>query len=230
MAHARPGLSIFMSSPSTFKLYRAFTLLEMILALMITSMTVLTLYHFVSAQLAAIRGSSEIEAERETLNSVVHLLQTQMNAIPPGDDGTLTGKAFKFHGLSSDEITWRCPAGPGVLTTAAPGYYLVTLAVQPVEATSTETELGFRRQAVQGNSTSIDLGRGGAGGHYNWLSLVRPMAAVEIRYFDPQSHSWTDGWADPVRRPALLRVRLWRHANDEPLEAVISIPAARLTQ
>jgi hypothetical protein len=202
----------------------------MILSLMIISMTVLTLYHIVSAQLGAIRGSSEIESDRQTLDSVVHLLQTQMNEIPPGDDGTLTGKAFKFHGLSSDEITWRCPAGPGLLTTVAPGYYLVTLAVQPVEGNSTETELGFRHQAVQGNSASINLGRGGAGGHYNWLPLVRPMAAVEIRYYDPQSHSWTDAWADPLHRPALLRVRLWRHPNDLPLEAVIAIPAARLSQ
>jgi hypothetical protein len=197
---------------------------------MITAMTVLTLYHFVSVQLTAIRTSSELGSDRETLDTVVHFLRAQLNAVPPGDDGTLLGKAFKFHGLSSDEITWRCPGGDGVLTTAAPGYYLTTLVVQPVSEMSTETELGLRRQTVQGNSTSINQGRGGAGGHYNWLSVVRPMAAMEIRYFDPVAHSWADNWTDPLHRPALVRVRLWRHADDPPLEAVLDVPASRIVQ
>jgi hypothetical protein len=208
----------------------AFTLLEMILALMITSMTVLTLYHFVSVQLTGIRTSSELGRDRETHDSVVHFLLGQMNAVPPGDDGTLLGKAYKFRGLSADEITWRCPGGEGVLTTAAPGYYFTTLVVQPVSERSTETELGLRRQTVQGNSTAIDLGRGGSGGHYNWLSMVRPMAAMEIRYFDGKAKKWVDNWADAVNRPSLVRVRLWRHADDPPLEAVLDVPAARLIQ
>ena len=209
---------------------RAFTLLEMILALMITSMTVLTLYRFVSVQLTAIRTSSELGADRETLDTVVHFLRSQLNAVPPGDDGTLLGKAYKFHGLSSDEITWRCPGGEGVLTTAAPGYYLTTLAVQPVSETSIETELGLRRRTVQGNSTSIDLGRGGSGGHYNWLPVVRPMAAMEIRYFDATTHTWVDNWTDALHRPPLVRVRLWRHADDAPLEAVFDVPASHIVQ
>jgi hypothetical protein len=209
---------------------RAFTLLEMILALMITSMTVLTLYHFVSVQLTAIRTSSELGADRETLDSVVHFLRGQLNAVPPGDDGTLLGKAYKFHGLSADEITWRCPGGEGVFTTAAPGYYFATLVVQPVSERSTETELGLRRKVVEGNSTSIDLGRGGSGGHYNWLPLVRPMAAMEVRYFDGKAKKWVDNWNDNINRPSLVRVRLWRHADDPPLEAVLDIPAARLSQ
>jgi hypothetical protein len=215
---------------NNIKALRAFTLLEMILALMITSMTVLTLYHFVSVQLIAIRTSSELGADRETLDSVVHYVRAQLNAIPPGDDGNLQGKAYKFRGLSNDEMTWRCPGGPGVMTAAAPGYYLVTLTVQPVSERSTETELGLRRRTVEGNSTAIDLGRGGAGGHYNWLSLVRPMAALEIRYYDGKAHSWVDNWADAVNRPTLVRVRLWRHADDSPVEAVFDVPAARVSQ
>ncbi|HEY3897312.1 MAG TPA: prepilin-type N-terminal cleavage/methylation domain-containing protein [Chthoniobacter sp.] len=217
-------------NPKTVRRSQAFTLLEMILALMITSMTVLTLYHFVSVQLTAIQVSSELSSDRETLDTVVHFLRAQLNTVPPGDDGTLVGKALKFHGLSSDEITWRCPGGDGVLTTAAPGYYFATLTVQPVSSSSTETELGLRRQTVQGNTTSIDLGRGGAGGHYNWLPLVRPMAALEIRYFDGNAHTWVENWSDALHRPPLVRVRLWRHADDPPLEAVFDVPASRILQ
>ena len=56
------------------------------------------------------------------------------------------------------------------------------------------------------------------------------MAGLEIRYFDGQARTWSDAWVDPIRKPALIRVRLWRHADDLPLEAVISVPSARLTQ
>jgi hypothetical protein len=218
-----------MSGRSIFNFRAAFTLLEMILALMITSMTVMTLYRFVSTHLSTIRASSELGDDRDTLQAVVRMVQAQMNALPPGDDGWLKGQTFKFHGQASDEITWRCPAGSGMLTTAAPGDYLVTLAVQPVGERSTETELGLRRQPAPGNNAKLDLRGGSAGGHYNWLSLVRPMAAIEVRYYDARSHSWVDAWPDPARRPSLVRLRLWRHADDLPLEAVISVPAARLT-
>ncbi len=197
---------------------------------MITSMTVITLYHFVSAHLAAIRGSTDLEEERAALKAVVQYLRAQLRALPAGEDGPLVGQALKFRGLSADEITWRTPGGAGVLTTAAPGYYMVTLAVQPVTGSSTETELGLRRRAIEGNSTSITTGQGGAGGRYNWLPLLRPMAAVEVRYFDAKSHAWTDGWSDPINRPPLVRLRLWRHPNDTPVEAIIDIPASHLVQ
>jgi hypothetical protein len=202
----------------------------MILALMITSMTVMTLYRFVSTHLSTIRASSEMGDERDTMQALVRFVQRQMNALPPGDDGFLTGQSFKFHGQSADEITWRCPAGSGTLTTAAPGDYLVTLAVQPVDGRSAETELGLRRKPAPGNNAKLDLREGGAGGHYDWLPLVRPMAAIEMRYYDVGSHTWIDTWKDLSHPPPLVRLRLWRHADDSPLEAMISIPASRLAQ
>jgi len=202
----------------------------MIIALMITSMIVLSLFRFVSAHLTAIRVSTEIGEERDTLNAAVHYLQAQMDALPPIEDSTLSGQAFKFHGLESDEISWICPAGPGLLTTAASGDFKVTLAVQPVDERSTETELGLRRQPAPGNKASLNLNRGGAGGRYDWLPLIQPVAALEIRYFDPQDNSWKDAWKDASRRPPLLRLKLWKHAGDAPLEAMVRVPSAQLVR
>jgi hypothetical protein len=219
-----------MSSRNSSNFRGAFTLLEMIIALMITSMTVLTLYRFVTTHLATIRVSTELGEERDTLDGAVRYLQAQMDTLPSLDDSPLTGQTFKFHGLPSDEITWVCPAGPGLLTTAAPGNFKVTLAVQPVDEHSTETELGLRRQPVPENTASLNLTRGGAGGHYDWLPLIRPMAAMEIRYFDPQANSWKDSWMDAGRRPPLIRLRLWKHAEDAPLEVMIRVPSAAIVQ
>ncbi|MEP6669120.1 MAG: prepilin-type N-terminal cleavage/methylation domain-containing protein [Chthoniobacter sp.] len=219
-----------MSGRCNHSAHRAFTLLEMIIALMITSMIVLSLYRFVSAHLMTIRASTESGEERDTLASAVRYLQAQMNTLPAIEDSTLKGQPFKFRGLENDEISWTCPAGPGLLTTAAPGDFKVTLAVQPVDERSTETELGLRRQPVPGNTASLNLSRGGAGGRYDWVSLVRPMAGMEIRYFDPQDNSWKDTWTDPARRPPLMRLRLWKQADDAPLEAMIRVPSAQITK
>ena len=219
-----------MSRRASRRAYRAFTLLEMILALMITSMVVLSLYRFVSTHLTTIGASTELAEERETLDAAVRYLQTQMNGLPPLQDSALIGQPFKFRGLSSDEISWTCPAGSGLLTTAAPGEFKVTLALQPVDERSTETELGLRRQPVPTNKASLNLNRGGAGGRYDWLSLVRPMAAIEIRYFDQGGNTWKDTWDDPKRRPSLIRLRLWKHTDDTPLEAMIRVPSSQLAR
>jgi prepilin-type N-terminal cleavage/methylation domain-containing protein len=208
----------------------AFTLLEMMLALMITSMVVLSLYRFVSTHLTIISAATELGEERATMDNVVQYLQGQMNALPPVEDNALSGQPFKFRGCESDEISWTCPAGPGLLTTAAPGDFKVTMALQPVDEHSTETELGLRRQPVPANKATLNLNRGGAGGRYDWVPLVRPMAAVEIRYYDQTGNSWKDSWTDPKQRPALIRLRLWKHADDAPLEAMIRVPSTQIAR
>ncbi|MEI9898620.1 MAG: prepilin-type N-terminal cleavage/methylation domain-containing protein [Chthoniobacter sp.] len=54
-----------MSGRSNLNARRAFTLLEMIIALMITSMIVLSLFRFVTAHLTTIRVSTESGEERD---------------------------------------------------------------------------------------------------------------------------------------------------------------------
>src|SRR5579871_4880988 len=109
MANTRCAPSTFMFSRRIPDRRRAFTLLEMILALMITSMIVMVLYRFVSAHLTTVNVSTEIESDREALDTLVHFVQAQMNALDPYDPNAVTGKPFKFHGLSADELTWQCP-------------------------------------------------------------------------------------------------------------------------
>jgi prepilin-type N-terminal cleavage/methylation domain-containing protein len=208
----------------------AFTLLEMIIALMITSMVVFSLYRFVSVHLTVVRASMDLSDERESLNAVVRLVQSQLNAIPVVEKDALFGKPNKFHGLANDELTWSCGAGPGLLTAAAPGEFAVTLTVQPVDERSSETELGVRRVPVPGNKASIELRRGGAGGRYDWQSLLRPMASLGIRYYDPLNNSWVDRWDDGSRRPAAVRLRLQKYPDDAPLEAVLLVPSAQVMQ
>ena len=202
------------------------------IATLIIALLSFTLYRFVVANLNALRASTELSEERDSLQAVMRLLQSQLAEIPPRTQGALLGQAHKFKELPSDEMKWMCRAGEGLMTTAAAGEYRVTFTVQPVESQSAELELGLRREPVDADARSdADFFTRGTGiNKYSWLSLIRPVAALEIRYYDPRVNSWLDRWTDLVARPSLVRVRLWRTVDDDPVEQILSVPSARVTQ
>jgi prepilin-type N-terminal cleavage/methylation domain-containing protein len=221
-----------MRCPATHRTRHAFTLLEVIIATMIIGMIALTLYRFLATNLTAIRLATELTDERDALQAVVRLLETQLQELSPRETEALSGQPFKFRNLSNDELTWKCPPGAGLMTTAAAGDFRVTLTVQPVSERSTDTELGLRRQKIDPTEAveTIAPARGTGTAAYHWVPLIRPMAALEVRYFDRQLNAWQDTWKDPVRLPDLIRVRLWKHAGDAPVEALLAVPAAKLQQ
>ena len=72
--------------------------------------------------------------------------------------------------------------------------------------------------------------RGSGAAKYNWITLIRPVAGFEVRYFDPRLNAWLDRWTDLNARPLLVRVRLWKNAGDAPIEAVLPVPSALMQQ
>ena len=67
---------------------RAFTLLEVMAATMIVALLAFTLYRFINSNLRAIRISTELSEEREAVQAVVRLLQTELNDLPPRGQAT----------------------------------------------------------------------------------------------------------------------------------------------
>lgn len=201
------------------------------LATLILALLCTTLYRFLSAHLMAMQTTSEWTEQRDSLQGIVRLLRAELNSLPPQGNQMLEGHANKFHGLSNDEITWRTPAGLSLLSATGAGEFRVTLTIQPVNERTSETELGLRRQPLDPKRVQdIDYNRGGSGGKYNWLPLIRPMAAIEIRYYDAVANSWSDTWTDPTRYPSLVRVKLWKNPDSAPAEAVLAVPAANTQQ
>ena len=111
------------------------------------------------------------------------------------------GKQIKLKGVSTDELTWLCREGQGVMTGAAPGEYRVTFTAQESEKDKSVLELGLRRELVTPDEKSdMDFfKRGGAAAKYNWLPLYRPVAGVEIRYWDARLNSPVDAMERPER-------------------------------
>lgn len=202
------------------------------IATLIMAMLVFALYRFISATLRALESSTQLSEERQAVESLTRLVQAQLNDLPARGSGVLLGKANQFHDLASDEMTWLCRAGQGVMTGAAPGEYRVTLTVQPAKDKTSELELGLRREIATPEAKSdVDFFQRGSGtAKYNWLPLIRPVAALEIRYWDARTNSLIKQWNDLNARPSFVHLKIWKHADDLPYDVILPVPAARMQQ
>ncbi len=216
--------------PGRDKARAGFTLLEVIIATAIIALLTMSLYGFITTTLQAIEGTTVLTEERRSLVAVTELIGAQLNELPPRKNGVLLGKQLKIKGVSTDELTWLCREGQGVMTGAAPGEYRVTFTAQESEQDRSILELGLRRELVTPDEKSdVDFfQRGGAGGKYNWLPLYRPVAGVEMRYWDPRLNSPVAQWNDPNARPAFVHLKIWKTAEDLPFEVVLPVPSWRV--
>jgi prepilin-type N-terminal cleavage/methylation domain-containing protein len=83
---------------------RAFTLLEIMLAVIILGMMSLAIYRFVQANVTAMRISSEADAAEARYDGLRELLTQQLQSLPPGT-GALAGEPLKIDGHDRDELT-----------------------------------------------------------------------------------------------------------------------------
>ena len=209
----------FFGKRTVRRVARAFTLLEVMVAVAIVGLLTVSLHRFVVANLTALQYSTEMSVERGMMTGLVNFIGGQLADIPAQGQGLLVGQPHKFNELSSDEMQWLCRPGAGLMTAAASGQYRVTLELRPVTKTSAELELGLRRRPVEGTDKDE-----------TWVSLMRPVQALEIRYFHPQLNAWVDRWNDQNRRPSVVRIRISRTVDEPPFDAVLRLPATNLQQ
>ena len=192
---------------------RAFTLLEITLAVAILGMMALAIYRFVSTNLIAVRISTELSQIDAGYAGLASLLTAQLQDLPPGQ-GMLAGEPFKFEGRSRDEMTWVCPAGPGLLTRYAVGEYSVTLRLRPM-AKGDRMELGIVRES-QDDANPVEEKKA-------WIPLLDNLNSMEIRYFDPRLNAWVDRWTDRGTLPHLVRLTIARAGSAVPWEGVLPL-------
>jgi len=210
----------------------AFTLLEVMIATVIVAMLTFSLHRFIATTLRALTITTTLSEERQEVDALTRVMQAQLNELPANGQGVLLGKANRFNNLSSDEMTWICRAGPGVMTGAAPGEYRVTFTVQPAKDDRAVLELGLRREVATAESkTEVEFFTRGTGTtKYNWLPLIRPIAALEIRYWDPRTRSMINQWNDLNSRPSIVQMKIWKSADAPPYEVVMPVASSRLQQ
>ena len=189
------------------------TLLDITLAVAILGMMALAIFRFVTANLVAVRLSSELRAVDASYSALERVLTQQFQELPPGQ-GMLLGEPFKFEGRPRDELTWICEAGPGLFTRYASGEYSVTLRLRPMEK-SNAMELGVVRES-EDDETPVEENK-------IWVPLLTNLTSMEIRYFDPRLNSWVDRWTDRGTLPHLVRLTITRVGSTVPWVAVMPL-------
>ncbi len=194
---------------------RGFTLLEITLAVAILAMMSIAIYRFVASNIMAMRISSEDTMAEARYSGFINLLTAQWQELP-GGVGALSGEPFKFNDRPRDEITWICGSGPGLLTRYAPGEFLVSMRLRPVEGKAEQMEIGLTRKPIETAEGSTD--------GETWVSLLDNVRGLEIRYFDPRLNAWVDKWnPGPGMLPRLVRLVIDRPDRSVPFEAVIAL-------
>jgi len=196
---------------------RAFTLLEIMLAVIILGMMSLAIYRFVQANVTAMRVSSEADAVEARYDGLRELLTQQLQSLPPGT-GALAGEPLKIEGHDRDELSWVCPAGPGLLTRYATGDFQVSLRLRPHDAKSRQLDLGLLRKPKDDTAVSNE--------HETWVRLIDNVGTLQIRFFDSRLNTWVQRWTDTVTLPRLVKVVIGRTDATAPKE--ITVPLARM--
>jgi len=196
---------------------RAFTLLEIMLAVIVLGMMSLVIYRFVQANVTAIRVTSETEAVTARYGGLRELLTQHLQSLPPGA-GALAGEPLKIEGHDRDELTWFCSAGPGVLTRYASGDYQVSLRLRRHDAKSQQLDLGLLRKPKDDTAVSNE--------HETWVRLIDNVATLQIRFFDSRLNTWVQRWTDTVTLPRLVKVVIGRSDTKVPTEIIV--PLARM--
>jgi prepilin-type N-terminal cleavage/methylation domain-containing protein len=193
-----------------------FTLLEIMFAVAILAMMSVSIYRFVTANIVALRISSETGAQDAQYSGFANLLAAEWQGLPSGH-GAMTGEPLKLNDRARDEITWTTSAGPGLLTRYAAGEYQVSMRLRPVEKESNRMEIGFARQAR--DETDISSGEGPE----SWFPLLGDVQSLQIRYFDPRLNSWVDRWTDTITLPRLVKVTIGRAKSATPWETIVAL-------
>jgi prepilin-type N-terminal cleavage/methylation domain-containing protein len=199
---------------------RAFTLIEVIVAVLMIGLIAVTLQRFVGTALMGISISGEHEAESEKLAALFRYIDMQLDDLSPRGQSLLLGTPHKFgNSLNSDELQWRCLPGAGTLSSAGDGEWFVTLTLMPQSKTSSKLDLGLKRRYVDADEKS-----------YDWVPLMQDVAGLKFEYYSTQLNAWLDRWNDQNSRPRLVRMMLWTSKDALPERAVFTINSARTQQ
>jgi prepilin-type N-terminal cleavage/methylation domain-containing protein len=196
---------------------RAFTLIEIIVAVAIIAMIALSLQRIVTSALTAISISGERELETEELSALYRYIDSSLNDLPKRGQSLIAGAAFRQgqNSLNTDELQWRTRPGEGTLTSAGDGEWFVTLALMPQKQDPRIKDLGIRRRRVEAREQD-----------YDWVPLVKDVAGVKFEYFDPRLNAWLERWTDQNSLPLLVRMLLWKNRDSLPERKVFTVTSS----
>ncbi|MFL6569101.1 MAG: prepilin-type N-terminal cleavage/methylation domain-containing protein [Chthoniobacterales bacterium] len=194
--------------------HRAFTLLEIMLAVGILGMMSLAIYRFVQTSITALRIQTDSSVIDAQYAGFTNLVTAEWQGLTPRQ-GELLGDPFKFNDKPRDEINWITTAGPGLMTRYAGNEYRVSMRLRPVSKDSKKMEIGFSRKPRASADFETET--------ESWIPLLPDVDSLQIRYFDPRLNTWVDKWTDTLTLPRLVKLVIARTGEDVPWETIIPL-------
>jgi hypothetical protein len=184
----------------------------------VIGLIVIAMYRLVEAQLTALQVSRETQIRSLQLEGLTAYVRSVLASLPLRQNEAFRGLSHQFGMAPADEMQWLARPGQSLLTSAAPEEdFVLTLTVQPSQASARQQDLGVRRRQLSQPESS-----------YEWLVLLPNVAGLQFMYFHPALGTWLERWEDGTARPALVRMRVWRDAAQEPYEVVLPVPSHRI--
>jgi hypothetical protein len=165
----------------------------------------------------ALKNSRDSQLESVAMEGLVRYVQGILANLPLKTN-VIEGRHNIYGVATADELQWISRPGMALLTSAAPDdEYTLTIMLLPTTATSKQQDMGIRRRLSSEPDNS-----------YEWIPLLSNVAGLEFTYFHPSLGQWVPDWRDPTTTPPLVRMRVWRNADDDPFEVVLPVPSARI--
>ncbi len=219
----------------------AFTLLEIMLAVMVLVIITVVVYDFTDTTLASARFSTELADHDTAYSGMRRLIEAQLAALPLAEAGSFVGVNIKSKGEGRrDMLQMVCPAGNALLSPDAKGFYQVTLGIRESPRGSGKFFLGMNREPWSdddddedddddnGNAKNVNKATSNRAPKVNlpsdWIPLMPGITGLEIAYFDARLNGWVDKWTDQSALPNLVRMRLLTSADQPPYEIVARVP------
>ncbi len=210
---------------------RAFTLLEIMLAVAILSIVAGSIYQFTNVSLESASYYTMTGDQEAVRAGLRRLVEAELADIPVGVPGSLLG--LKSHGRDGDRDSLQmvCAPGNGVLSSDAHGNYEVLLEVREFPRRSGKFSLGIERRPHEDDDDDDDDDEAASALHphinlpADWVPLIEGVRNLEIRYFDSRLNGWVERWTDQTILPNLVRVRFADENDQQPYEFVARVPA-----
>lgn len=179
---------------------RGFTLLEMTLALLLSSFIISSVFMFVQVNLEAVEMMSESQQKHDQFHGFQRYLKGCLTSGKKPSELQLKGENSQIGTLPSDELTFQASGGNATFTQAEGGSYQLRLRLKDEAGDSV---LGIERNEFTETGP----------GPETWVPLMSGVEGLDFQFFDASQSQWSDEWNNPNELPRLIRIQLWTGAG-----------------
>lgn len=219
---------------------RAFTLMEVVIALTILGMITATLFSIIQGSVRAAAQIEQLQRENDGINRFLELCRKTFTTLPStatltlapidanldaGQELTLSGApncfGFGMRPISYSDTVLGLRPDPSGATDAneAPLQYLC-LSREDLIAQSDSRDIALR-QEVSGLAAPDEQGR-------YWMPLLPDVVSLKWRFYQEEDDTWLEEWSESDW-PQLIEVQLLMRDRLTPMRMVYSLPVIQIT-